>query len=333
MKRRILAMIVAMALALSLTLTVATAQDTNVTPLGDTGINAVVRNGVVFLVAAQDLPSNFGIDFAFTFRDSIGGVADIRVSQMAWTSSPVMGISVPRQDNVLTGMQVMESVKSGTTLGFFNSPVTGNLNIRSETVSSFSITMPVQANDWIYGYNIGNQTLTMRDYIGTQPNITIPRTFAGMPVTEISWIASAVNTTITSITIHEGITKIETDSIRNKTNLTTVTFLSATPPVFPTATRIFAGCDKLTTINVPLGTESAYQSAAALNRFDIKEHDIPAKVPGDVNNDGSVTINDALEILKVLAGLPSAAPKDVTIHDALEILKYLAGLPHKLRLY
>jgi hypothetical protein len=38
------------------------------------------------------------------------------------------------------------------------------------------------------------------------------------------------------------------------------------------------------------------------------------------------TINDALEILKQLAGLPNTASQDSTILDALEILKFLAGL-------
>ena len=63
---------------------------------------------------------------------------------------------------------------------------------------------------------------------------------------------------------------------------------------------------------------------------------------GDVNNDGSVTINDDLEILKYLAKLDNAidgnekAKKSAlicdpnapapSINDALEILKYLAKL-------
>jgi hypothetical protein len=69
---------------------------------------------------------------------------------------------------------------------------------------------------------------------------------------------------------------------------------------------------------------------------------------GDVDGDGEITINDALEILKFLAGLDSAIaagmrgecdfafyaamihPDSTTpqINDALEILKFLAGLPN-----
>jgi endoglucanase len=47
----------------------------------------------------------------------------------------------------------------------------------------------------------------------------------------------------------------------------------------------------------------------------------------DMNQDGVVDINDALEVLKSLARLPSTVEVEVTIDVALEILKYLAGLP------
>jgi hypothetical protein len=65
-----------------------------------------------------------------------------------------------------------------------------------------------------------------------------------------------------------------------------------------------------------------------------------SRVRGDVNDDGAVTIIDALEILMFLAGLPSEldnpdnydAARDITggavpsISDALEILMHLAGM-------
>jgi endoglucanase len=53
----------------------------------------------------------------------------------------------------------------------------------------------------------------------------------------------------------------------------------------------------------------------------------PVSRPGDIDGDGVITINDALEVLKYLAGLDSAVDFEATIDDALEILKYLAGLP------
>jgi hypothetical protein len=72
---------------------------------------------------------------------------------------------------------------------------------------------------------------------------------------------------------------------------------------------------------------------------------IPAteRLNGDVDGNGIVTINDALEILKYLAKLPSSldAPDSKqaacivsesapTINDALEVLKKLAKLPNKI---
>jgi hypothetical protein len=47
----------------------------------------------------------------------------------------------------------------------------------------------------------------------------------------------------------------------------------------------------------------------------------------DIDGDGAVTIADALEILKYLAGLENMVDFEAVIDDALEILKYLAGLP------
>jgi hypothetical protein len=65
---------------------------------------------------------------------------------------------------------------------------------------------------------------------------------------------------------------------------------------------------------------------------------------GDVTGTGAISIDDALEILKYLAGLDSVIATDPkafnasritgdvapTISDALEILKYLAGMNDEL---
>jgi len=60
----------------------------------------------------------------------------------------------------------------------------------------------------------------------------------------------------------------------------------------------------------------------------IPETVIYIRRPGDVNDDGEITIDDALEILKFLADLESVVQKDekYKIDDVLEILKHLAGL-------
>jgi hypothetical protein len=96
---------------------------------------------------------------------------------------------------------------------------------------------------------------------------------------------------------------------------------------------VFLDCNALSTIYVPIGAASAYRDVEQLSGFDIVEIDVSVTLifnRGDVDGDGSITINDALEILKYLAGLESAVDFEATIDDALEILKYLAGLPNTL---
>jgi hypothetical protein len=56
---------------------------------------------------------------------------------------------------------------------------------------------------------------------------------------------------------------------------------------------------------------------------------LPPYSCGDVNGDGNISITDALEILKYLAGMESiynGSDVSPTIHDALGVLKYLAGM-------
>jgi hypothetical protein len=57
---------------------------------------------------------------------------------------------------------------------------------------------------------------------------------------------------------------------------------------------------------------------------------------GDITGKGYVDISDALEILKLLAGLPTVITVPVgasnapSIDDVLEVLKLLAGLPNNI---
>ena len=60
----------------------------------------------------------------------------------------------------------------------------------------------------------------------------------------------------------------------------------------------------------------------------------PSKLPGDADGDSSVTLSDALDLLRAVAGEDvsiNAANADVTgdgqadLHDVLLILQYIAG--------
>jgi hypothetical protein len=72
-------------------------------------------------------------------------------------------------------------------------------------------------------------------------------------------------------------------------------------------------------------------------RCGICEHCVSVTTPAESEHEPNVTpvytVNDALEILKYIVGLPSIydhSGKSPTADDALEILKFVAGLPNKL---
>jgi hypothetical protein len=321
-EKKIMKKILSMLITVSMLITAptATTSSANVTPLGNTGINIQIIDGIVFLVTARDFTSsNPTVGFDFSFLNANGSTAEPKGFQIS-TSARIMSIGAPRPTDITFAMAFAGDISAGTRIAFFNSPVNGTLNIESNQSSlPFSVSVPVQASNWVFSYDAAG-AIEVRDYIGTDTNITIPRTFAGMPVIGLSGSAFHNNTTIRSVTIHENIQKIGSFAFENTTNLNTITFLSSTPPDFPTA--IFRSANNLTTINVPIGARAAYQEIGALSSRNITEVDTP--VPPV-----SPTIHDALEILKQLAGLANKAPANSTINDALEILKYLAGLPNK----
>ena len=123
------------------------------------------------------------------------------------------------------------------------------------------------------------------------------------------------------LTLSSNIKKPEWSTSR-KVNNKSFTFSSSNPKVaaIDSSGRLTAISEGNVTITV----------TTSIGREILLKIRVVTTLIGDINNDDAITIHDALEILKQLAGLPSVASANITIMDALEILKYLAGLPNSL---
>jgi hypothetical protein len=169
------------------------------------------------------------------------------------------------------------------------------------------------------------------------------------------------------ITIPESVELIGAGAFRNSQNLTTVVFLSKTPPemiwdgpFFINYNPIFPHNTNLT-IFVPEGSQEAYQAVRVLSDIEILEYSVPpcncyncsdCDYLGGRFGFGRVTnshlsnrpvVQDAVAILRYIVGLSSPiadcddarAAANITVpglgepivQDAIAILRFLVGLP------
>jgi hypothetical protein len=105
--------------------------------------------------------------------------------------------------------------------------------------------------DWVYWPHTGN-TAGIVGYNGPTGDVTIPPTIAGRTVTYVgSFIPTMFgepNTSVTSVTISEGISAVSYAAFRSCSGLTNVN-LPASVAVIDT--MAFAGCSSLPSINIP----------------------------------------------------------------------------------
>ena len=176
--------------------------------------------------------------------------------------------------------------------------------IMSSTV--YADGMQYSVGNSTYSYVIEDDgTVTITRYSGTDTDIVIPKSIDGKMVTSIGWSAFLGCSDLTSITIPEGVTSIESFA--------------------------FYDCDDLTIY----GTAGSYVETYA------KEESIPFVIIqsacnyGDFNNDNKIDSKDILLMKKKLAGYEVAdlnkeacdvnGDGKVTSVDAVLLLKYVAG--------
>ena len=116
-------------------------------------------------------------------------------------------------------------------------------------------------------YEIEGEGCIVVDYVGNEPQITLPETYMGLPITAIYCGAFQNNTTLESITLPETVTLIDEDAFRDCTALKTINGTAACEEIGANA---FRGCVSLQTIDLSsvknLGT-SAFECCTSLKKF------------------------------------------------------------------
>ena len=125
----------------------------------------------------------------------------------------------------------------------------------------------------IYTYTTSGTEATITDCnTGASGSITIPKTINGYTVTSIGDSAFRNCTSLTTITIPDGVTSIGSSAFYNCTSLTTITIPDGVTSIGEYA---FSGCTKLTTITIPDGVTNiggyAFRNCTSLTTITIPD--------------------------------------------------------------
>ncbi|MCL1866794.1 MAG: leucine-rich repeat protein, partial [Oscillospiraceae bacterium] len=167
------------------------------------------------------------------------------------------------------------------------------------------------------------------DYCRSLKSVTIPNS-----VMRIGVSAFGDCFDLNAVIIPASVTRINEGAF---SNCVKITFEGKEPPVIAE----YLSVRQQVEIRVPRGAKESYRTVGELKKtkYIISEYVQPYS-KGDVLGNGTISVNDALEILKYLAKLPSeievtpdslkaaciTGEETPTINDALEILKCLAKL-------
>ncbi len=174
----------------------------------------------------------------------------------------------------------------------------------------------------------GNTAIS--SYNGEEPVVSIPSELDGTTVTEIGENAFA-GTAVTEVEVPATVTKICTCAFANCTELTSITIPSSVTEI---AEDAFEGCTDIVIYTESGSAATAYAKAKGIDYI------LTDGLFGDVNQNQSVDVSDALLILQAYVGLATldsaqtyAADVDgngvVDVSDALEVLQYYVGLIQK----
>jgi len=221
-----------------------------------------------------------------------------------------------------------------TTTGGTPSSTTSPASTTSPTATTTTVTTTTGVTTT--GTSTGTEPTTTVTTTGTEPTTTVTTT-GTEPTTTVTTTGTEPTTTVTT-TGTEPTTTVTTTVTTGSTESTTTTTVTTTgvtggSPTSPTSTTT---TETTTVTTVTTGGTTISSSQATT---------IVPPLLGDVDDNGIVTIMDALEILKFLAGLTSLVDeggrylenslitpesreaRKPSIMDALEILKHLASLP------
>ena len=129
-------------------------------------------------------------------------------------------------------------------------------------------------NGYNVSYNSSDKSISIAGYKGKKTKITIPSSFDGCSysVTSIGFRAFWDCTSLTSITIPEGVTSIGWDAFYNCTSLTSITIPDSVTSI---GDRAFSDCTRLTSITIPDSVtsigEQAFENCTSLASITIPD--------------------------------------------------------------
>ena len=169
--------------------------------------------------------------------------------KVTWTTSNANVATVSAWGGVTGVSEGSAAITVTTEDGFFTAKCIVSVSVSPGT-TGLKYEMINSAGSVVSGSNSVNAVayqVSKGDVTGGK--VIIPATHSGMPVTKIA-SSAFYNTAITSVTIPNSVTTIESSAFRDCANLTSVTFAPASK-VATIGGYAFYGCTKLTSVTIP----------------------------------------------------------------------------------
>lgn len=183
---------------------------------------------------------------------------------------------------------------------------------------------PTSSTDFEYAITDGK--VTIKDYTGSDSVVEIPAEIEGFPVTRIGVGLFNGCTSLTSITIPDGVSSIGMNAFAGCTNLTSITIPDSVTSIGENA---FDLCDKLTDVyytgtktqweTIPIGDNNTFLTNAAIH-YKSTENDFEYTI-----TDGKVTItkytgsDDVFDIPAEIEGCPVIAIGDDAFYGCVSL--------------
>ena len=202
------------------------------------------------------------------------------------------------------------------------------------TCASFGAAVVYKYDDWTLTVvsSAPEAAFGVQSYDGSDAEVTVPNDYGGYPITAINSYAFAGNTTLTKVTLSEGITKIGDGAFMQCRNVIAVEIPDSVTEIGESA---FSGCNDLV---IYARNDSYAIEYAKENGIEYVRTNVMTFLLGDVDGDGEITITDVSLIQRYLCDLPVPDPETVVrcgdingdgvdVADATRIQRFIAGIP------
>lgn len=129
---------------------------------------------------------------------------------------------------------------------------------------------PYEDGDYTYYYLSEENAATLYRYNGSAQDVVIPSTLGGYPVVQLSMHAFSRIDTLRSVTIPDGVKRIQMSAFLGCANLTSVSIPDSVTEI---GGSVFSQCSTLTSVNLPSGLtaigSSLFEGCSALESIDI----------------------------------------------------------------